>query len=108
MHRHDDGLAAGLAVHGERVDRALRRRHGLRVVEEARSEMREVDASGEVAAVGVEDATAEVRVAVEAAVGESQFIEHLAAEGVAFVDAVESHQPDVFALLGGDEGHDCL
>jgi len=62
---------------------------------QARADLGEVQAAGEVIAVAVEHAGAEVVVGLEAVVGPPELLEHLDVEGVALGGAVEGHQQHV-------------
>ena len=88
------GLVSWLPVDLPRVDAALR--HDVEAVRaDARADVGEVEAAGEVVAVRVDEADPQLGVALELAVGEGQLLQQPQVGGVALVRPVEADEQDV-------------
>ena len=69
---------------------------------ERRAPLRQIEAAGEVVAVRVEHADAQLVVAIELGVGAAQRVPQREIERVALGGAIEADQQDVAAALDGD------
>ncbi len=94
------GLLADAAVEAERIDGALGEQR--LAARDGGADLGEVEAGGEVIAVGEHDGAAQLRIVLEPGEGLRQLPQHGEVEGVALGGAVEADHPHVAVCLGRD------